>query len=574
MINQEKRNLAFISDINQAYYALTNIIFIDGQVSKPIKYNLILSDIPEEDKRKIISFKEKISLTGELEIHWLDTSNLRLGTSNLIHVTTATNIRLYLSSILHNLDNVLYLDNDTIVDGDINELFDYVEPNKSYAAEDSNSIFFRHPSKLKKRGLLKSKNKYFNAGVLFLDLVNIRDNNLEEKMIDFLHKEKISFADQDVLNCNITFETLPWFWNYAKKSLPKNLDENRKDFSLTIFHYLQWAKQWKKDKFSFSSFKKSKNLIKKDWKKIHRKIWDNNLELEKGTLETLNKRITFLIVIHNQFDAIDFFTSYLKSESNHYDVLFAFDMKESDLPLDKRAILDEGKFKLYFNDDNIGKFNTVVNASHSIETPFFKIVDQDDSLDISSIFKLNSELLLIDETSLVKHKASKVFKGSDDIFKQSLDLNVVKEQIRIGKDVHWAQQVNCDTIYPTKVIREIKEINLSRQEFHNDVLLSNYVVGMNHKLEKIESKFYIHLHNAGQTSSLNPKRAECVVELYENYLKIKEAKPDFDFSNLMLGMKISHIFFSKSFTKWYLRDDRGKALYAESKKLIKENIKK
>ncbi len=286
-----------------------------------------------------------------------------------------------------------------------------------------------------------------------------------------------------------------------------------------------------------------------------------------------NQSITFLIVMHNQFEAIDFFSKLFVSDSKEYKVLFVFDVCEKDIPNAKLELLRKLDFKFLFSKENIGKLKTVIMASHEIDTPFFKIVDQDDSIDLSVMSNVNRELSLLPDDALIKHVAAKVFKKQKDLFVQSLDRVIIDEQIKKGKDVNWAQQVNCDTIYPTKLIRQMSSVNLGRQDFHNDVLLSNFAVGLGSGLKKIKSKFYIHLHNGGQTSSLNVKRAECIVELYTHYLNIKEVYPEFKFRKLMLGLKISHLAFAKSFTKWYLKDEHGKNLYKESKLLIKKNWK-
>ncbi len=286
------------------------------------------------------------------------------------------------------------------------------------------------------------------------------------------------------------------------------------------------------------------------------------------------KNITLLIVMHDQFESIDFFISLFNEEvKSNSEIIFAFDRKEEEVPSDKLALIKNAGFEVLFNEENIGKLNTVINASHKIKTPFFKIVDQDDSIDPSKIEGLNNELSNVSSSALVKHVGAKIFSKDEKYFVQSLDEDIIKHQIKIGKDVHWAQQVNCDTIYPTEIVRKMQGIGLTRQNFHNDVLMSNFCLGMTKEFEKIKSKFYIHLHNGGQTSTFNVNRAECVVELYENYILTKKAYPEFSFRKLMWGMKVSHVSFAKTFTKWYVKNDKdyGEKLFKDTKKLIKVN---
>lgn len=270
MIKQENRNVVYISDINQAYYAMTNALMIKEQSSKDVKVNLILVDIEQKDKDILNKIIDKFNLDN-VNLIYLSKDEMSLGKSKLIHVTNTTNVRLYLASVMSDVDNLLYLDNDTVIQGDINDLFDYVEPNNFYAVQDT-KLFFFHPGKLKRRGLMKKENEYVNAGVMYWDLKSIRENDLEKEMIRFLSEEKISFADQDVLNCNVDFEYLPYTWNLGKASFPKIKKDIAQEYNLKIFHYLQWGKQWKRSKVAFTKFSRAKNNAKKIWKENYERI--------------------------------------------------------------------------------------------------------------------------------------------------------------------------------------------------------------------------------------------------------------------------------------------------------------
>ncbi len=284
----------------------------------------------------------------------------------------------------------------------------------------------------------------------------------------------------------------------------------------------------------------------------------NFLEIKKGKLENnksnhklkIRDKLTLIITIHSQFESIPFFLELLENCSN--EIIFAFDNpKVSEKWIQQ---IESKGFKYYINKQNTGKLNLIFNVSEFVYTEYFKIIDQDDSISIKHLKRINSKINEISGPLIIKHKAFKV-KESNALFKQSLDRKTIKEQVVNSDDVFYNQQTNCDTIYHTKTIREFKKgkHNLTRQDFHNDVLISNYLVGLGLDLKIISDGFYIQFHEMGQTSKINVKRAECILELYENYKYLQSNLVNFDIKRLMNGEKKNHIRFIKRFTIDYLK---------------------
>lgn len=85
-------------------------------------------------------------------------------------------------------DRVLYMDTDTAAAGDIAELFDW----------DLDGCFYGAVSDFLGRVFIGPK--YINAGVLLLDLAQIRQNGFLEKTRRFCAKKKTAFPDQDAIN--------------------------------------------------------------------------------------------------------------------------------------------------------------------------------------------------------------------------------------------------------------------------------------------------------------------------------------------------------------------------------------
>jgi len=124
---------------------------------------------------------------------------------NKTHVTEATYYRLFLSELLpDDLDYVIYIDPDVICLNKFSKKIKQIETtisktNFSLAAltEDIEEMNGNGAQRLK----LKNQ-KYFNAGVLFIELASWRKNQILENFKNILNKEekKILLHDQDVMN--------------------------------------------------------------------------------------------------------------------------------------------------------------------------------------------------------------------------------------------------------------------------------------------------------------------------------------------------------------------------------------
>lgn len=127
--------------------------------------------------------------------------------------TQVANARLFFQKILgKNLDNIeelLYLDSDTIVTGDLNDLNQY--HGKIHAVLDN-----AHPSYIKDLGV----SRYFNSGVLKINTNWWKKEDCEARVIKFMKDnptKKLIYPDQDVLNCTLEtdIEELPMSYNLS-----------------------------------------------------------------------------------------------------------------------------------------------------------------------------------------------------------------------------------------------------------------------------------------------------------------------------------------------------------------------
>lgn len=125
--------------------------------------------------------------------------------------TQAANARLFFQEILGNkieeIEELLYLDSDTIVMDDLTDLNKY--NGKIHAVLD-NAV----PSYLEQLGV----KKYFNSGVLKINTAWWKKEKCEERIIKFVRDnptKKLTYPDQDVLNCVLgeEIEEMPMNYN-------------------------------------------------------------------------------------------------------------------------------------------------------------------------------------------------------------------------------------------------------------------------------------------------------------------------------------------------------------------------
>jgi lipopolysaccharide biosynthesis glycosyltransferase len=147
--------------------------------------------------------------------------------------TRSTFVRLFLPDFLDGIRKVLYLDADIVVRRDLAPLFDAGPVQAPVAAALDGPLRLLAERKEPVYGLdtqwrtdeyihdhvgLKDVDRYFNAGVLLIDLARFSASGAPERALDFLVRKGDSsiFNDQDALNFALEddFEVLDPRWNF------------------------------------------------------------------------------------------------------------------------------------------------------------------------------------------------------------------------------------------------------------------------------------------------------------------------------------------------------------------------
>ena len=201
--------------------------------------------------------------------------------------TTAWNevilIRLFLDRLLpDSVDRIIYLDADTIVLGSLQDLWNIYLNGKVVGASIEPTA--NHE---RKKGLGLEGKPYYNSGVLLIDMMRWRRDDIGNRIIKYyrIHKETILAPDQDSINGALAeniyaisprYNFFNVFWYYPNKTLKKiykpavwqlseeeywNLQDNP-----CIIHFLGEDRPWRKGNTHRYSSHYQKYLSMTPWK--------------------------------------------------------------------------------------------------------------------------------------------------------------------------------------------------------------------------------------------------------------------------------------------------------------------
>lgn len=126
------------------------------------------------------------------------------GHQNKNKFTLDTVIRCFAAEFFPQYDKILYSDVDIVVKDDISELWDIDLTDKYLAAVKSSLLKYcpNELSHLSPELYEKFKDSYFGGGIWVMNLKKIREDNLQQKMLDVIHDDTIvkRWLDQDIMN--------------------------------------------------------------------------------------------------------------------------------------------------------------------------------------------------------------------------------------------------------------------------------------------------------------------------------------------------------------------------------------
>ncbi len=255
-------NVAFAS--NDSYIPHLEIaLFSILQNNQKNRFNIFIlsSDISDDNKLKI---NKICDLYDNASVHFIMINNKVFSELKVLkHFSRDMYSRYILPDLLEDKDRVLYLDSDTLITGDIAELYNTKLGNNLAAGVRDIGI-----TKDDLQGYTKNlgldDGQYFNSGVLLLNLDQMRKENVTKKLIGETDRlsDKLQHPDQDIINLVMRdrIKELPNTWNYQ--------DEDRRLWpdllsKAKIIHYTTASKPWNTPNIARGYNKKAHELYEK-----------------------------------------------------------------------------------------------------------------------------------------------------------------------------------------------------------------------------------------------------------------------------------------------------------------------
>lgn len=246
----EKINIISASDDNYSQHlgVMLYSLFKNHLGDKKIDVYIIDGDISSENKYKLEGIGKRFNvIISFLEINTEIYREFKISH----HFTPATYYRISIPELLDSsIKKVIYLDCDLIVKEDISKLWN-IDISKYFIAAVETSKFNRHTDLQ-----MPINSRYFNSGVMLINLEKWRQYNIGEKVRNFIinNSEKLINLDQDALNAILynKWKELPLKWNQPTNIFEIEKNEtnfSKKDFdeaikNPSIIHYTTSSKPW------------------------------------------------------------------------------------------------------------------------------------------------------------------------------------------------------------------------------------------------------------------------------------------------------------------------------------------
>jgi lipopolysaccharide biosynthesis glycosyltransferase len=235
--------LAFDRNYISPFYVLLTSIFINNKDCN-FNFYIIAGGLKEDELKNISEFIKKHNcIVSFYEVDDTQISNLVMPEKS--HFSPSTYYRLFFPSLVpEEIAKLLYIDTDIVVINSLSELYNTEVLLPIAAALDPKD-------EVRPELGIFEKGKYFNSGVLLINLKEWKKANVLEKTINYLNEypEKIKFVDQDALNAVLIdkWEKLPSKYNVTFYDIPEHIQKKQINGFLKdkiIIHYSTQNKPW------------------------------------------------------------------------------------------------------------------------------------------------------------------------------------------------------------------------------------------------------------------------------------------------------------------------------------------
>lgn len=254
-MNSSKRIPIFYAcDDNFVKYTIVSIQSLMEHASLEQEYviHVLNTGICENMKQALSSMaKERFELRFEDVTEYLKNIEEKLPIRD--YYSNTTYYRMFIAEMFPEYDKAVYIDSDTVVLGDISELYRH-ELGEHYvgAAPDQvvvqTDIFGEYAQKV----LGVDRQRYFNAGLLVMNCKQFRKQKLLDQFVELLHMYNFVVAqDQDYLNV-LCKDHVQWIEQQWNTEIFGTIAYGEEEFKL--IHYNLAAKPWHYDDCRYQEY--------------------------------------------------------------------------------------------------------------------------------------------------------------------------------------------------------------------------------------------------------------------------------------------------------------------------------
>jgi lipopolysaccharide biosynthesis glycosyltransferase len=204
--------------------------------------HVLYTDIAEETKTRVLDMADE-----SFEISFDDVSRYLRNLCRRLplrdYYSNTTYYRMFIADMFPAIDKAIYVDSDTVVQGNIAELYDYdVEKYDLAACHEQAMVQTDVYGTYVEKCLGLDRNLFFNAGVLLINCRRFRERRILERFADLLGVYDCRVTqDEDYLNilCRDHVLFLPQHWN--SEVFGEMLDQPQ---DCKLIHYIMVAKPW------------------------------------------------------------------------------------------------------------------------------------------------------------------------------------------------------------------------------------------------------------------------------------------------------------------------------------------
>lgn len=231
-----KTPIAFIFNDSYAFPASICIYSLLVNAKKDTFYDIYILFLEERLSQENIEIIEKMKeIFNNVDFHFISVENKFQNFRTVRYITIDAYVKFLIPELLKDLEKVIYVDVDTIFDADISELAN-LNFRESIAAIKIpvGNISEKY---LKKIGL--NPNKYFNSGVIVMNLKKIREEEIVNRSIFPLIGTKFDHVDQDIFNKVFQEDTfyISSIYNYSSDRIFNDVETHLPTDKIAIYHY-------------------------------------------------------------------------------------------------------------------------------------------------------------------------------------------------------------------------------------------------------------------------------------------------------------------------------------------------